>query len=58
MGESEAVRFAFRDWRKSKGYPQTPTSPEMLADMTTELAKIKAEVLRDSYEPPIGSRLD
>ena len=67
MGEPEAVRFAFRDWRKAQGYPQTPQSPEMLADMQSELAKIKAEHRRDNapYEAPIrgdsapvGSGLD
>ena len=60
MGEPEAVRFAFRDWRKAKGYPQAPTSPEMLADMQAELAKIKREPRRDNapYEPPVGSPID
>ena len=60
MGEPEAVRFAFRDWRKAKGYPQAPTSPEMLADMQAELAKIKREHRRDNapYEPPVGSPID
>ena len=43
LGEPEAVRFAFRDWRKTKGYPQTPQSPEMLAEMQTELARIQGE---------------
>ena len=60
MGEPEAVRFGFRDWRKAKGYPQAPTSPEMLADMQAELAKIKREHRRDNapYEPPVGSPID
>jgi hypothetical protein len=69
LAEPDAVRAAFRDWRKSKRYPQEgPTSPEMVAEWRTELAKIKAQQARDAepYEPrrevsdsvPIGSALD
>ena len=68
LAEPDDVRASFRDWRKSKGHPQEPTSPEMVAEWRAELAKIKAEHARDAepYEPrrevsdsvPIGSALD
>jgi hypothetical protein len=44
----DAVRLTFRDWRRSKGWPWPPTSPEMLADMTVEVDRITAEHERDS----------
>jgi hypothetical protein len=56
--ERERVRFAFRDWRKSKGYAMPPETPQILAEMEAELAKIRAEEARDSYEPPVGSPID
>ena len=60
MAEPEAVRFGFRDWRKSMGYPPEPTTPEMLGAMREELAKLKAEYERDQlpYEAPTGSPID
>ena len=67
LAEPDEVRASFRDWRKSKGHPQEPTSPEMVAEWRAELAKIQAEHARDAepYKPrevsdsvPIGSGLD
>ena len=55
--ESEPAQRAFRAWRESKGY-RGIESPEILAEMQTELAKIRAEEARDSYEPPVGSPID
>ena len=62
------MRASFRDWRKAKGHPQEPTSPEMVAEWRAELLKIVTEYRRDAepYEPrrevsdsvPIGSALD
>ena len=67
LAEPDAVRASFRDWRKAKGHPQEPTSPEMVAEWRAELLKIVTEYRRDAepYEPrvvtdsvPIGSGLD
>ena len=58
--EPDAVRSAFRNWRKSKGYAMAPETPEQVSEWRDELAKIKAEHARDAgpYEPPVGSPID
>ena len=65
--EPDAVRSAFRNWRKSKGYGMAPETPEQVAEWRAELAKIVTEYRRDGepYETPIrgdsapvGSGLD
>ena len=55
-GERATVQTAFGKWRRSQRYPMPPETPEQLAAMQTELAKIRAEEARD--EPPVGSSID
>jgi hypothetical protein len=55
-GERERVQAAFGQWRRWQNYPMPPETPEQLAAMQTELAKIRAEEARD--EPPVGSPID
>ena len=58
MSERPGIQSAFKAWRLSQKYAMPPETPEQLAAMQTELAKIRAEEARDSYEPPVGSPID
>jgi hypothetical protein len=55
-GERQRVQASFGQWRRGKKYPMPPETPEQLADMQSELAKIRAEEARD--ESPVGSPID
>ena len=54
------LREAFRDWRRSRGYDWPPIAREILAEMAGEVSVLEAEryAEADTYEPPVGSRLD
>jgi hypothetical protein len=53
-------REAFKDWRRSRGYDWPPIAREILAEMAGEVSVLEAErdAEADTYEPPVGSRLD
>jgi hypothetical protein len=59
LGNASAdVQSAFRKWRTALRLDWPPRSADDVAEMAHELARIKAEEDRDTYEPPIGSPID